>query len=521
VSVGRRIWRGTALLSIAGLLARIGTFLGNLVIIRLLGVEQVGQLGLIESWLALITMFSLFGIGVAVTRYVARYLPTDAARTGEFAGVALVLGCLLSLVVCLALYLGLDWLPASGSTARPWAILGDTKQILAEHQSVIFGLVLISTLRHIAFGIVNGLEQFQVFTFVSLAVGLLTLPCSYVLTRWHGLAGALDARLVLGALESGMLLFAASTALRRLGTRFSLRHFRSNARPLLAFGLPTFVGQLLVNPIQTLMMSFLVAQPGGVFQAGLLTVANRLVGLASFLPSAMAGTLIPVLSTEWGRDSQNRFQRSVFVALRMLWLTSLPVVLFFMAASSALLGWLYGAQYTQAWSLAFILLAVSLLAGINETGDRSLAAAGRQWLSTANNLLLSLLFLALGYRLIPHQLAFGYALAYFLAFLPYVVLQLGWLKRLFRVPLRPLLPLLAISIVSVALAWGAAQAHPSVLQIVLAAALSSIVLGIEWRTFLTQGERQALKGQWAHLTGLGADKVRDLFRSGRAGPSGN
>ena len=284
MSVGRRIWRGTALLSGAGLLAHVGTFLGNLVIIRLLGVEQVGQLGLIESWLALITMFSLFGIGIAVTRYVARYLQTDPERAGEVAGVALMLGSLLSLVVCLIVYFLLPRLPALGAAPGPFKILGATQQLLSEYQLVIFGLVWVSTLRQIALGVVNGLEQFQVFVYVNLAVGLLTLPISYLLTRWHGLAGALDARLILGILEGGMLLCAAQLALRRSGAGLSLRRPIANARPLLGFGLPTFVGQLLVNPIQTLMMSFLAAQPGGIVQIGLLTAANRLVGLASFIP---------------------------------------------------------------------------------------------------------------------------------------------------------------------------------------------------------------------------------------------
>ena len=75
----------------------------------------------------------------------------------------------------------------------------------------------------------------------------------------------------------------------------------------------------------------------------------------------MAGTLIPVLSAEWGQDDGSRFRHSISVALRMLWMTSLPVMLFFMAASPALLGWLYGDQYVLSGPLAFILLAVTLL----------------------------------------------------------------------------------------------------------------------------------------------------------------
>lgn len=61
MSVSKRILQGSSFVIVAGVLARIGTFLGSLVVIRLLGLEHVGQLGLIESWLALAGMFSLAG----------------------------------------------------------------------------------------------------------------------------------------------------------------------------------------------------------------------------------------------------------------------------------------------------------------------------------------------------------------------------------------------------------------------------------------------------------------------------
>lgn len=78
----------------ANILARIGTFLGNLAIIRLLGLDLTGQLGLIESWVGLITMFAVFGLNLAATKYVSQYLETDRERIGVITGTVLFWGAL-------------------------------------------------------------------------------------------------------------------------------------------------------------------------------------------------------------------------------------------------------------------------------------------------------------------------------------------------------------------------------------------------------------------------------------------
>lgn len=96
---------------------------------------------------------------------------------------------------------------------------------------------------------------------------------------------------------------------------------------------------------------------------------------------------------------------------------------------------------------------MQLLIAINETGDRILAAAGRMWLSTANNLIWLVLFLGFALILIPQAQATGYVLAYLLSFTIYICVQLGWLRQLFQLPLRPLVPLVLGTTLLIVLAY--------------------------------------------------------------------
>ena len=479
---------------IAGVLSRIGTFLGSLVIIRLLGLEQVGQLGLIESWLSLATMFSLAGLGVATTRYVATSLAQNAEIIGAYAGTALCLGLILSFGVGLALFIGVKVIPGlAGMDASN--LIGVTRSFVLTHVWLLLGLLVVTTLREIGVALLQGMQLFQLFVYVNLIIGVLSLPVSFLLVQAHGLAGAFGTRLILAGVELILILVFALRGLRRLRTRLSLHRLFENSRLLLGFALPTFAGQLIANPVRTFMITLLAMQPNGALQVGLLTTAGRIVGLANFIPASMATVIMPVLATDWGHNQRDRFSANVLTTLRMMWLASLPFVVFFLGATPALLYHLYGSEYVSAATITFLMLIIVLLSAINETSDRTLAAANHQWLSAGNNLVWALLFWALGLYFVPRYLGLGYSFALLMSFGLYIALQLGWLRRLFQISLRPILPLSGLSLGAITIAWWISTLRPFLLQLLVAGAFMFVVGIVQWQMFLHVGEREAFRRQ--------------------------
>lgn len=498
MSVSRQVWRGTAFVSGASLLARVGTFAANLAIIRLLGKEAVGQLGLFESWLGLASMFALVGIGVGITKFVAQFHESDAPRVGGIAATSLLLGVGLSLGVS-----GLAW----GVLALDVWRDNPVAQLLHLYFFWFVGLLVVSTLRQIVTSIIYGLQTFQTLVGANIAVGALSFPLAFFLVKSHHLEGALAARLGLALVETVWLFVAMFAALRRGGAQPHLKAWRRDGRELLMFGLPTFVGQLASNPVQPFVFSLLATQPGGVAQVGLITTAQRLVSLVSFFPSSMAATITPVLSSEWGSGDRSRFREGALTTLRMCWLCALPLTLLFMAACPGVLGRLYGESFVEAWPVTFLLLGVSLLTSLNETGDRSFIAAGRVWLSTSNNFVWLALFVPLAWWLLPLYGALGYAGGFVITFTLYVALQMWWLHRLFAVRVRALFGLLAASFLLVVLAWEIAWLRLGFLAPVLTAGC----VAIETLWFLSQSERDAFSNRFKALR-----LVRRFLERGKA-----
>ena len=492
MSVSGKIWRGTAFMSSANVLARVGTFLGNLAIIRLLGLDLLGELGLIESWLSVAMMFSIFGLSSAVTKYVSQFLESDPAQIGETAATAMVLGGVASAAVGSMVFLILGVPSVSRWVLGQAPGAGPTMEVLAQYAVILPCLVVLLTFKQLITGLLYGLQVFEVFVLVNVVIGAVSFPLSYLLVRWQGLWGALAVRGVLAIVEIALLAYPASRVLRQMGARLSLHRFRLNSRRLAAFGLPTFLGELVANPVQSVMLSVLAGQPGGIAQVGLVTTAQRMSSLASFVPGSMAATVMPVLSTEFGRGDFRRFRDGVLVALRMLWLTTLPVVLFLMAACPTVLGMLYGAEYVTASTVTLVFLILALLMGVNQSADRALAAANRMWLSTGNNVLWAVMFVPLALLFVPRGLALGYALALLTSFALYVMIQLGWLRRLFQVQLTQLLSLLSFSLLLGAVACLSAVYSSPPMQLIAAGMLALLTLLLQWRLFLTPQERQAL-----------------------------
>jgi len=278
----------------------------------------------------------------------------------------------------------------------------------------------------------------------------------------------------------------------RIGVRISLAGLGPNVRQLIGFALPSFLGGLPAAPIHTCVMSYIAAQPGGLNQVGLWTAAGRLTSLYGFLPGAMAVTIIPALATEWGRGDRARFQNATLTAIRIFWLVALPLAVFFIGASGALLTIFYGSAFRSAWPMACLLLLAALLRSLNETADRAFAAAGHVWTSTTNNYLSILISIPLTLVLVPAYLALGYASAQLLAWLPYLAIQMHALRRLYAIPLRPIVRMLlyssplAVPVLVVAISGTALGAA----QIPVAAAIAGSAIALEYRLLLLDSERR-------------------------------
>jgi O-antigen/teichoic acid export membrane protein len=492
-SVGGVLLSGTTWMTVANVIARISTFVANLIVIRILGLQLLGQLGLIESWLSLAGIFSGFGLASASTRFVARYLNDDLVRTGEYAGASMLLSGAFTAAVCGAVLVGLHSIPTRQTIQADEGLIASTLILLRDNSLLVVGLLFVTTLNDVGVGILQGLHQFKSLIYINLVAGLLSIPLYFVLTRSFGISGILAARFLLLVTQVMIAVAISQFALRRLGTSFRTRNIVSTSRSLVSFAVPTFVSQLIANPARTLMTTYLASMAGGAIQVGLLTTAGRLLGLANFLPGSMGSVILPVLSGVWGKGESKAFQQAVLYSSRMIWFISLPGIIFFIAATPVLLGGLYGLEFTAAAAVTILMLVNTLLTTINDTGVRVLAAANRQWLMVAMVAGSMIISIATSFWAIPSLQAIGYVLALLISTMAFLTALLVVFYKFYAVRISQLLAILGLSVPLLAFAVLIARVSIGWLQLVLAGAATVLTLLIMWYGMMSGRERQAFR----------------------------
>lgn len=484
-SLGRRLWTSSLFVSTATIASRVGGFLGNVIAIRLLDPDRVGQIGVIESWIGATTALAIVGLGAAVTRQVARTLDSDIQEAGELSTAAVLSSSGLGVMISLGVF----------GFLKLFAVSADdpTLQTLSRYAVGVSGYLLISTVRQIVAALAYGLQAYRALLLSSVIVGVLSPPLSWFLVALYGVPGALALRIVLLVVETAILGYAAAHQLRSRGANFSIRRFPERARQLFSFGFPIAVGDIITTPVQPFMLSVLARQPGGLMQVAILTTAGRLSSISSFLPGSLASTVTPLLSGEWGRGDRDRFAAGALLTIRAFWFTTLPIVTLFVVSSPVVLRVVFGDQYADAWPVASVVLITTLLVSLNQTADRAFVSAGKVWLSSSNNLVLIVLFLVLGFVLIPSSLAMGYSVALFVAFLAYLLWQYYWLIKLWHVPVHGLRFESLVSMLVLATAVVLAGTLTGAMQIVGAVLFTGVVVAVEFRYFLRTAERHSLR----------------------------
>jgi O-antigen/teichoic acid export membrane protein len=481
-SLAGRILKGSLSLALAGFVSRTASFVASLLLVRLLGQERLGTFALLTSWVQMASTFSTFSLGTAAAKFVAQTYKDDPERAGGIIRVLCLLGMILAALVAVAFSLFEPYLASRYLKAGHFT--GDT--LLAS------AWIILLTISNIGTGVLYGFQEFRCFARINAVIGLASLPLTLILVTAWRLPGAVWASVVLAALQSTLILRFCYLAARdrHIALAFRLPWRRDDVRQVLQFALAAFVGEAVVNPVPALAMTYLASRPGGISQVGLVSACNRLIALLGFLPATLASTLIPALAQVRESRSEAGFAQAIALAARMLWLLILPLAVFFWIAGRRILFLLYGSGYQTAWLILFLLVAVALLTAINEASDRSLVAAGRVWLSTANNAGFALLFLVGTAVLVPHYRGLGYALAYLVSYATYVAIQASWMKRLFHLELRQFGSLALATGLLALVCLGFAARVDGASALGLGVTFSFLVVCLEWKLLFVVGERE-------------------------------
>jgi O-antigen/teichoic acid export membrane protein len=410
IPFGRRLARG-AFWTLAGTVAaRILRIPISIVLARLMGPAQYGELGIATASIDLFSVFAGLGLGLTATKFIAELRVKDPARTGRIIAVSMVVGAVGGAASAIALLVLAPWL-ATHILAAPHLVVPLRIGSLA-----LFFLSMNGAQN----GALYGFEAFQVTAQLLAVVGLLDVPLMLGGYFLWGLNGVLCGMVVSRFTTWVLMRQAVKAQARRFGVPLIFGHWKQELAVVWHYSIPAALGGILVMPVNWACSALLVNQPRGYAEMGAYNAANQWYSALLFLPTVLGSGLLPILSDRMGERDGESSGAVLKVMFKLNGAILLPAVIG-MSLCSPYIMRIYGAGYRDAWpTLIAVLWTAAVMGVIAPVGD-VIAASGRMWLATAMNGGWAVVFVFSTLLLIHHG-SLGLASSRLIAY----VIHAGW-----------------------------------------------------------------------------------------------
>lgn len=414
-----RLAKGTFWSLVGTIVMRAFSMATTIAIARILGKEDYGAYGMVQSTLGMFGVFAGFAMGSTMTKYVAELKQKDPERAGRILSlnrmVSLLNGGLVGIIVIIA----------AGRLADETLKRPDLAPIIVTGALLLF----VSTQNNVQAGALSGFEAFRTIAKIDLVQALFTPAVSVPLVYFYGIQGGILALIVVSVLGY----FLGAIALKRECIRYGIRppcfdrHSICEWPVLWKFSFPALMAAFFVIPVTWATNAILVNQKNGYAEMGLFNAANQWRQLVIFIPQVLASVMLPIFSEAYGREDKKDFLKTFLMNLRMTWAIALPITILVIACRDILSGF-YGVQYIGTARIITILIATSFLNIVNNVVGTALTAAGWMWTGAAFNLAWAIVLVVATLVFVPLYGGFGLAYAYLTAYLFHTIWQMAWVE---------------------------------------------------------------------------------------------
>lgn len=283
----RQIAQGTAWTAIGTVVAQFSSFFVGILIARLLGKDSYGKFGLLQTTVAVSSLFTGFGLSLTATRYLSQYRFSHRKEAGR------LIGATGTISLTLAGSLSVLFFFFAGTISRSLSGRDDLTGLLRICAVPLFAASLLSVQQ----GVLTGFESFRAASLMNVARGVSLVPLVIIGTYAASLSGALWA---IGAASlAGCILGAwfIVTECRRHGIRPEWSVRWSDLIMIRDCALPTFLTGVTVTPVNWLVSALIVRSPGGYPELAILTAGVYFRTALLFFQGVTGTVLLPIFSS--------------------------------------------------------------------------------------------------------------------------------------------------------------------------------------------------------------------------------
>ncbi len=374
-SLGHRL-ANSSFWNLAGSVAgRLVSLPAGVLLARLLGRHDYGELGMIYSSIELFGIFGGFGLGLTATKYIGEFKRKDPKRAGRILAMSNLTAYVTGGIFSIILFLFSAQL-AAGPLAAPH---------LATPLRISALVLFLTCVDGAQTGALAGFEAFDHLARLSLLKGFLNLPClvgGFYLGRLPGILWGLALSRFIGLVLNRIYL---NREARQAAVPLMASGFGSELPILWKFSVPAFFAGLMVAPVNWFCSTLLVHQPNGYREMGAYNAANQWFSMLLFIPTALATGIVPILSDTLGEKDLKRSRKVLNFMVKINAAIIIPCVLVLSLLAPYVMR-IYGRDYKDAWPTLIVLLITSGIYALLTPVGEIIAAAGRMWLGFATNL---------------------------------------------------------------------------------------------------------------------------------------
>jgi O-antigen/teichoic acid export membrane protein len=409
----KRLARGAAWTLAGASLTYVLTVLSSILLARVLGKAVYGQLGLVQSTVAMLTAFAGMGFGMTTSKYVAQFRDTRPDRLAR----------LILMTNLASLGMGLMLLTVA-LIAAPWFaahFLGSPE--LTPAFQLASPLVLFQSMVAPRRGTIVGMEAFRATAGLSLMSGVAAFPIVLSCALAFGLNGAafgysIHNCVVLIAHDRVANRVCRCSKLHRPTFVEAMREWRS----ISFFCLPVTLAALVYTPTGWL-CNVVLTQKHGYQEFALFAVASQLSLALVFFARNISTVSLPIMSNLIATKNHSQFRNMVGLNTTLSGALTLVLALPLIVAPGQFLNF-YGPGFAAGAGALRLLTISSVLMAINFPVGQAIVSMGRAWTRLALQVAWAAVILTGSVLLLPHfSGAFALALATLIAYGVHTILQ--------------------------------------------------------------------------------------------------
>ena len=366
--LGYRLAKGAFWSLVGTVLSRSLSVVSSILVARMLGKVGMGELGIVQSTVGILSAFAGLGMGLTATKFVAEYRTKDPQRAGAMLGLSAWATWVSGAVMMLAMLALAPWF-AQHTLAAPH-LTG-----LIRVGSV---LLLLGSVNGAQTGALSGFEAFRTVARVNLVCGLLSFPLMVGGAWGFGLLGAVWG--LVGSIAVNCVF--SHLALRReaatAGVPLSAKLQPDQWGVLWRFSLPSVLCNVIFGPVNWACSAVLVNRENGYAEMGVFNVTMSWFNAVTFLPGVLAQVLLPLLSSQTAEAGGRSRRKLVFLAVKANTIAVIPVALLLICLSPFIMS-LYGAGFREGWPTLVLNLLTAAVIALQGPAAQAVVAAGRMW----------------------------------------------------------------------------------------------------------------------------------------------